>query len=258
MKGELVGGGKRLSLNGKPINHAGGVSCFAEYAVLDRASMVPLPKDIAFEDAALFGCAVITGVGAVLNTAHVNAGESVAVFGLGGVGLAAIMGAVIAEAEPIIGVDLRNEKLALAKSLGAHIGLNAGEGTERTAEAIKDATNGGVLHAIELSGTVKGLEAAYASLRPGGTVTVAGLAPADAKFDISPYMLAAKEFRIQGCYMGSCSAPDDMPRFIDHYRKGQLPVERLLTGYLGLDGINEGFENLASGEAIRQILKPHG
>jgi len=258
MKGELVGGGKRLSLNGKPINHAGGVSCFAEYAVLDRASMVPLPKDIAFEDAALFGCAVITGVGAVLKTAHVNAGESVAVFGLGGVGLSAIMGAVIANAEPIIGVDLHTEKLALAKSLGAHICLNAGEGTERVAEAIKDATNGGVLHAIELSGTVKGLEAAYASLRLGGTVTVAGLAPANASFDISPYMLAAKEFRIQGCYMGSCSAPDDMPRFIEHYRNGELPVERLRTGFLGLDGINEGFENLASGEAIRQILKPHG
>lgn len=258
MKGELVGGGKRLSLNGQPINHAGGVSCFAEYAVLDRASMVPLPKDIAFEDAALFGCAVITGVGAILNTAHVNEGESVAVFGLGGVGLSAIMGAAIANAEPIIGVDLRDEKLELAKSLGAHLAFNASEGTERTAEAIKDATNGGVLHAIEISGTVKGLEAAYASIRPGGTVTVAGLAPANASFDISPYMLAAKEFRIQGCYMGSCSAPDDMPRFIDHYRKGELPVERLRTGFLGLDGINEGFENLASGEAIRQILKPHG
>lgn len=258
MKGELVGGGKRLSLNGKPINHAGGVSCFAEYAVLDRAAMVPLPKDISFEDAALFGCAVITGVGAVLNTAHVNPGESIAVFGLGGVGLSAIMGAVIANAEPIIGVDLNADKLALAKSLGAHISVNAGEGTARVAETIKDATNGGVLHAIELSGTVKGLEAAYASLRPGGTVTVAGLAPANATFDISPYMLAAKEFRIQGCYMGSCSAPDDMPRFIEHYRKGELPVERLRTGFLGLDGINEGFENLASGEAIRQILKPHG
>lgn len=258
MKGELVGGGRRLSLNGKPINHAGGVSCFAEYAVLDRSAMVPLPKDIAFEDAALFGCAVITGVGAVLKTAHVNPGESIAVFGLGGVGLSAVMGAAIAKAEPIIGVDLRDDKIMLAKSLGAHIGLNAGEGTERTAEAIKDATNGGVLHTIELSGTVKGLEAAYASLRPGGTVTVAGLAPANASFDISPYMLAAKEFRIQGCYMGSCSAPDDMPRFIDHYRKGELPVERLRTGYLGLDGINEGFENLASGDAIRQILKPHG
>ncbi len=207
MKGELVGGGKRLSLNGQSINHAGGVSCFAEYAVLDRASMVPLPKDISFEDAALFGCAVITGVGAVLKTAHVNPGESIAVFGLGGVGLSAVMGAAIANAEPIIGVDLRDDKLELAKSLGAHLGFNAGEGTERTAEAIKDATNGGVLHAIELSGTIKGMEAAYASIRPGGTVTVAGLAPANASFDISPYMLAAKEFRIQGCYMGSCSAP---------------------------------------------------
>lgn len=258
MKGELVGGGRRLSLNGKPINHAGGVSCFAEYAVLDRASMVKLPDDISFEDAALFGCAVITGVGAVLKTAHVQPGESVAVFGLGGVGLSAIMGAKLVGAEPIIGVDLREEKMTLAKSLGAHATINAGEGTERTASAIKDLTSGGVLHAIELSGTIKGLEAAYASLRAGGTVTIAGLAPADATFEIAPYMMAAKEFRLQGCYMGSCSAPDDMPKFVDYYREGKLPVDQLRTGELGLDGINEGFERLADGSAIRQILKPHG
>jgi alcohol dehydrogenase len=258
MKGELVGGGRRLSLNGKPINHAGGVSCFAEYAVLDRASMVKLPDDITFEDAALFGCAVITGVGAVTNTAKVQPGESVAVFGLGGVGLSAVMGAALAGAEPIIAVDLREEKMALAKSIGAHATVNAKEGTERTAQAIKDMTSGGVLHAIELSGTIKGLEAAYASLRPGGTVTIAGLAPADATFEITPYMMAAKEFRIQGCYMGSCSAPDDMPRFVDYYRNGKLPVDKLRTGELGLSGINEGFENLATGAAIRQILKPHG
>lgn len=258
MKGELVGGGKRLSLDGKPINHAGGVSCFAEYAVLDRASMVKLPDDISFDDAALFGCAVITGVGAVTNTAGVRPGESVAVFGLGGVGLSAVMGAALAGAEPIIGVDLRDEKLSLAKTIGAHATINAGEGTERTAQAIKDLTSGGVLHAIELSGTVKGLEAAYASIRPGGTVTVAGLAPADATFEIKPYMMAAKEFRIQGCYMGSCSAPDDMPRFVEYYRDGKLPVDKLRTGDLGLSEINEGFDRLADGSAIRQILKPHG
>ncbi len=148
--------------------------------------------------------------------------------------------------------------MALAKSIGAHATVNAKEGTERTAQAIKDMTSGGVLHAIELSGTIKGLEAAYASLRPGGTVTIAGLAPADATFEITPYMMAAKEFRIQGCYMGSCSAPDDMPRFVDYYRNGKLPVDKLRTGELGLSGINEGFENLATGAAIRQILKPHG
>ena len=258
MKGELVGGGRRLSLNGKPINHAGGVSCFAEYAVLDRASMVPLPNDIGFEDAALFGCAVITGVGAVLNTAKVKPGEPVAVFGLGGVGLSAIMGAALAGAEPIVGVDLRPEKMALAKKIGAHATVDASGGTERTAEAIKDITGGGVIHAIELSGTVKGLEAAYASLRSGGTVTIAGLTPASAKFEIAPYMMAAKEFKLQGCYMGSCSAPHDMPKFVDYYRDGKLPLDMLRTGELPLDDINLGFDRLSDGSAIRQILKPHG
>lgn len=258
MKGELVGGGRRLSLNGQPINHAGGVSCFAEYAVLDRASMVPLPSDIGFDDAALFGCAVITGVGAVINTAKVKADEPVAVFGLGGVGLSAVMGAALSGAGPIVAVDLRPEKMALAKEIGAHHTVDASMGPDKTAEAIKDLTGGGVIHAIELSGTVKGLDTAYKSLRAGGTVTVAGLTPADARFEIAPYMLAAKEFRIQGCYMGSCSAPHDMPRFVDFYRDGKLPLERLRTGTLGLDQINLGFERLADGSAIRQILHPHG
>jgi alcohol dehydrogenase len=257
-KGELVAGGRRLSLGGKPINHAAGVSCFAEYAVLDRASMVKLPEDISFDDAALFGCAVITGVGAVLNTAKAKTDEPIAVFGLGGVGLSALMGAVVAGAGPIVGVDLRSEKLALAKELGAHHVVDASIGPEKTAEAIKDVTGGGVLHAIELSGTVKGLDAAYKSLRSGGTVTVAGLTPADATFEIAPYMLVAKEFRIQGCYMGSCSAPKDMPRFVDYYRQGKLPLEKLRTGTLSLDEINLGFERLADGSAIRQILRPHG
>ncbi len=258
MKGELVGGGKRLSLNGKPICHAAGISCFAEYAVLDRSSVVKLPKDLAFEDAALFGCAVITGVGAVTNTAKVQPGQPVAVFGLGGVGLSAVMGAALAGAAPIVAVDLNEEKMALAKTLGAHFAVNASEGTERTAQAIKDLTGGGVMHAIELSGTVKGMEAAYASLRSGGTVTVAGLTPADAVFELKPYMLTAKEFKIQGCYMGSCSPSEDMPRFVEYYREGKLPVDKLRTGELGLEGINQGFENLATGVAIRQILKPHG
>jgi alcohol dehydrogenase len=258
MKGELIGGGRRLSLNGKPINHAGGVSCFAQYAVLDRASMVKLPSDISFEDAALFGCAVITGVGAIINTAKVKPGEAVAVFGLGGVGLSAVMGAKLAGADPIIGVDLRQDKMTLAKSVGATATVDASGGTENTAAAIKDLSHGGVLHAIELSGTVKGLEAAYASLRPGGTVTLAGLTPADAKFEIAPYMMAAKEFKLQGCYMGSCSAPDDMPKFVDFYRQGKLPVDKLRTGELPLSEINEGFDRLADGSAVRQILKPHG
>ncbi len=258
MKGELIGGGRRLSLNGKPINHAGGVSCFAEYAVLDRGSVVPLPKDISFEDAALFGCAVVTGVGAIVNTAKVKPGEAVCVFGLGGVGLNAVMGAVLAEAHPIIAVDPFADKRDLAKALGADHVIDPGIGPDATAAAIKDLTGGGVLHAIEVSGTVKALDAAYRALRPGGTVTIAGLAPADAKFEIAPYMMAAKEFKLQGCYMGSCSPAKDIPRFIEHYRAGKLPLERLRTGELPLESINAGFDNLADGTAIRQILKPHG
>jgi len=253
-KGELVGGGRRLHLHGADINHAAGISCFAEYAVVDQRSVVKVPDDVPLQDAALFGCAVITGVGAVLNTANVPQGASMAVFGLGGVGLNAVMAGGLAGASHVIAVDVHEDKLALARELGATHAVNATSPT--VVEEIRDLTGGGVMHAFDMAGTVKALEAAYASLRTGGVLTSAGLAPADALFQLKPYEMVSRELRVQGSYMGSCSPAQDMPKYLGFYRQGRLPVDRLLSGTLGLDGINLGFDRLSDGEVVRQILTP--
>lgn len=253
-KGELVAGGRRLHMEGGILNHAAGISCFAEYAVVDQRSVVKVPDDVPLDDAAVFGCAVITGVGAVLNTAAVVEGQSVAVFGLGGVGLNAVMGGAIAGAEPLIAVDVHEDKLALARELGASHAVNALSPT--AVEEIKDISSGGLHHAFDMAGTVKALEAAYACLRNGGTLTSAGLAPADAELMLKPYDLVSREIRVQGSYMGSCTPSRDVPKYLEYYRQGRLPVNRLVSGTLPLEDINAGFDRLADGTVIRQILKP--
>jgi len=254
-KGELVAGGRRLHWDGGDINHAAGISCFAEYAVVDQRSLVKIPDDVPMDDAALFGCAVITGVGAVLNTARVQAGQSAAVFGLGGVGLNAVMGAVIAGADPLIAVDVHEDKLALAISLGATHGIDACRAD--ALEEIRDLTGGGLHHAFDMAGTIPAFEAAYAALRSGGVLTSAGLAPAAAEFAFKPYEMVSQEKTIQGSYMGSCTPSRDIPIYIDFYRQGRLPVNRLRSGSLPLEDINLGFDRLADGAVVRQILDPH-
>ena len=253
--GEMVAGGKRLHLGSETLNHAAGISCFAEFAVVDRRSVVKIPSDVPFGDAALFGCAVITGAGAVLNTAGVSAGAPTAVVGLGGVGLNAVMAAAIAGASPLIAIDVHEDKLALAKSLGASHAVDARNPT--VLEEIRDLTKGGVAHAFEMAGTVAAFETAYAVLRPGGVLTSAGLAPAAAEFSFKPYEMVSQEKRIQGSYMGSCTPAIDVPRFIDYYRQGKLPVNQLRSGELGLDDINLGFDRLSDGAVVRQILVPN-
>ena len=254
-KGELVAGGRRLHLQGDGIlNHAAGISCFAEYAVVDQRSVVKMPADIPLEHAAVFGCAVITGVGAVLNTAAVREGQSVGVFGLGGVGLNAVMGAAIAGAAPVIALDVHDDKLALARELGATHAVNVRAPT--AIEEVKDLTRGGLDHAFDMAGTVKALEMAYACLRTGGSLTSAGLAPADAEMRIKPYDMVSREIKVQGSYMGSCTPSRDLPKYLEFYRQGRLPVDRLVSGTLPLDDIIAGFDRLADGAVVRQILKP--
>ncbi len=255
-RGELLAGGKRLSLNGQPISHAAGVSCFAEYAVVAQETLVKMPDDLPLDIAALFGCAVMTGVGAVLNTAGVQEGQAVCVVGLGGVGYNAVMGAVIAGAAPIIAVDTNPTKFALARDLGATHCIDPRGGT--ALEQLRDLTGGGVRHAIEAAGTVPALEFAYAALAAGGMVTSVGLTSADAVLTLPPYDMVSKGKGVQGSYMGSCTPPVDIPRFIEHYRHGRLPLAKLLSGTLPLEDINEGFDRLAAGDAVRQILAPHG
>lgn len=252
--GTLLGGGGRWrDASGHALHHHLGVSCFSECTVVSAHSAVRIDDDLPAEIAALFGCAVMTGVGAVLNTAAVKPGESVAVFGLGGVGLAAVLGAAAASAHPLVAVDVVPEKLALARELGATHCIDA-RSTEPE-QAIRELTAGGVQFAIESVGSERVLAQAYAATRRGGTTVSVGLPPPDRVFSVSAVSLVAEERCVRGSYMGSAVPLRDIPRYVGLYRAGRLPVDRLLSGTLALDGINEGFDRLAAGHAIRQVVK---
>ena len=253
--GQLMSGETRLRLDGSPIAHHSGVSCMAEYAVVDRGTCVVVDKKIDIADAALFGCAVMTGAGAVINTARVRAGDSVAVIGLGGVGLNGLLGAKLAGAGQIIAVDIEDSKLGLARQLGATHTVNAREADH--VDQIRDLSNGGVDFAVELAGTIKAMETAWRSIRYGGAVVTAGLSPAAADFSFNQSELVAQEKSILGSYMGSCVPVRDIPRFIDLYLQGRLPVDRLIDRRIGFDEINAGFDKLQDVATVRQILVPH-
>ncbi len=252
--GTLLSGARRISKvpDGGLLNHHLGCSVFAEYATVSRRSLVKIDADIPLEEAALFGCAVLTGVGAVVNTAKVQAGESVAVIGLGGVGLAALIGAAAAGARQIVAVDLADDKLETARSLGATHTVNARDAD--AAAQIRALSNGGVDHALEFAGSIRALELAWAITRRGGTTVTAGLPPAGANFPLPAVALVAEERTLKGSYIGTCVPSRDIPRYIALYRQGRLPVDRLLSGRLTLDEINTGFDRLQDGSAIRQVV----
>jgi alcohol dehydrogenase len=250
--GKLLGDTIRLSKDGGPVYHHVGVSAFAEYAVVNRGSLVKIDKVLPFDEAALFGCAVLTGVGAALNTAQVFPGARVAVVGLGGVGLNALLGAQVAGASQIIAMDVHDDKLELARQLGATDTVNAKE--PDAVAKVKDLTQGGVDFGFEMAGSVQAMELAYRVTRRGGTTVTAGLPHPDARWALQHVNLTAEERTIKGSYVGSCVPPRDMPRYIDLYRKGKLPVNKLMSSHITLEQINEGFDNLASGHTVRQII----
>jgi alcohol dehydrogenase len=252
--GTLLSGARRLRRDGEPVNHHVGVSAFAEYATVSRRSLVKIDPELPLDEAALFGCAVLTGAGAVINTAGVRPGQTVAVVGLGGVGLCALLAAVASGAREIVAVDLLPEKLAFARQLGATMTFDARE--ERAAEAIREATRGGVDFAFELAGSAKALELAWAITRRGGTTITAGLPHPSARLPVPIVQLVAEERALKGSYIGTAVPARDVPRLIELFRKGRLPVDRLVSGRLSLDEINEGFDRLARGQAIRQIVAP--
>lgn len=255
--GELLSGGSRIrDRDGETIRHQTGVSCFAEYAVVNRGSVVVIDQDIPLEKAAIFGCAVMTGVGALINTARLRLGESVAIFGLGGLGLSAVIAAQAAGAARIIAVDLQDDKLERAATLGATDCFSATD--PELAEKVMDLTNGGVDFALDLAGAIPALESAYAILAPGGKLITAGLSAAGEKFAFEHADLVSGEKSICGCYMGSCVPVRDIPAFLNLFKAGKLPVDQLIDGYIGFDDINAGFDNLADGAALRQVLLPHG
>jgi alcohol dehydrogenase len=249
--GTLLSGARRF--HSEAINHHLGVSGFADHAVVAVESCVRIDKSLPFAIAAVFGCAVITGVGAVVNTARVRQGDSVAVIGLGGVGLAALLGAKRAGATPLIAIDLSVAKLAVAKEFGATHAFNAS--APDCADQVRKATNGGVAHALEMAGSAKALELAWQITARGGKTITAGLPHPDARLSISPVQLVAEERTLQGSYLGSCVPSRDIPRYIDWYKNGELPVEKLLSERIRLQDINGAFDRLAKGETIRTVVE---
>ncbi len=252
--GTLLSGGMRLSKGGKTIHHHIGVSAFADYAVVARESAIKIERSLAFEEAALFGCAVITGAGAVINTARMPAGSSAAVVGLGGVGLMSMLAARLAGARTIVAIDMLDDKLALAQQLGATHTANARD--PDCAEQVRDLTGGGVDFAFEMASSVKALELAYKITRRGGTTVTGSLPHPTHTMWLPATNLVAEERTLKGSYVGSCVPQRDIPRFISLYQQGLLPVDRLMSERITLDQINEGFDRLADGGSVRQIVVP--
>ena len=253
--GTLLSGCRRLSRNGQPIHHHLGCSVFAEYATVSRRSVVRIDRELPLDEAALFGCAVLTGVGAVVNTAQVRAGSTVAIVGLGGVGLASLLGANAAGARQIVAVDLSDAKLELALAMGATHAFNAAN--PNCKDEIRQATGGGVAFSFEFAGSVRALELAYGITRRGGMTVTAGLPPPSATFPLPAVNLVAEERTVKGSYVGTCVPSRDIPRYIDLYRQGKLAVNRLMSGTLKLEDINRGFDLLNEGKAVRQVVVFH-
>lgn len=251
--GVLLSGARRIHRNASPIHHHLGVSAFADYAVTARESLVKIDAALPFDEAAVFGCAVMTGVGAVTNTVQPPPGASVAVVGLGGVGLAALLGACVIDASIIVACDISDEKLALARELGATHTIDARDSD--AVDQVKELTHGGVQFAFEMAGSVKAMELSYKITRRGGTTVTAGLPNPQHLFSIPHVGIVAEERTIKGSYLGSCDPARDIPRYIDWYRAGKLPVDRLLSERIQLDEINVAFDRLAEGKTVRQIVQ---
>jgi len=251
--GELLAGGRRLSRDGAAVHHHLGCSVFAEHAVVSRRSLVRVDADLPFEHAALFGCAVLTGVGAVVNTAGVRPGQSVVVVGLGGVGLAAVLGALAAGASPVVAVDLSPDKLALARSLGPVATVDGA--APDAVEQVRALTSGGAEVAVEMAGSARALEAAWRMTRRGGLTVTAGLPPPDAALPVNIVSLVAEERTLKGSYIGTCVPSRDIPRYIRLFREGRLPVDRLVSDVIGLQDLNAAFDKLAEGRAVRQVVR---
>ncbi|MCB8837948.1 zinc-dependent alcohol dehydrogenase family protein [Aurantimonas sp. VKM B-3413] len=251
--GELLAGGRRIHLNGAPVSHHIGVSAFGEFAVVSRRSLVPIDREVPLDHAALFGCAVLTGVGAVVNTAAIRPGQTVAVIGLGGVGLSAVLGALGAGAAEIIAIDVNPDKLAIARELGATAVFDAAD--PDTSGAVRERTRGGVHAAIETAGVPAAFDLAYQVTRRGGQTVTASLANPAARLSLQQVGLVAEERTIRGSYLGGGVPSRDIPAYIALFRQGRLPVDRLLTSSGPLDDINAAFDSLAEGKTVRHIIR---
>lgn len=241
--GTLMNGDIRLRRDGEPVFHHLGVSGFATHAVVDRRSIVPVPADVPATVAALLGCAVLTGGGAVLNVGRPKPGQTVAVVGLGGVGMAAALTALAHDDVRVVGVDQLSDKLARARELGVHETFTPEQAADLRAEVV-----------IEAAGHPAALETAIALTGPGGRTITVGLPRPDARITVFPLGFVAEGRSLIGSYLGSAVPARDIPRFVELWRAGRLPVESLVSSTITLDDINTGMDELAEGRAVRQVI----
>ena len=252
--GGLFDGTSRLSRGGEPVYHYSLLSTFAEWTVVPERCCVAIPDDVPFAIAGLVGCAITTGIGAVWNTAGVRPGDRVAVVGCGGVGLSAVLGAAAAGADPIVAVDVAETKLETALSLGATEAVLWAGSSEETAERVREATAGGVDYAIEATGRPEAARAAFLSTRARGAAVLVGIPRADAEISLPALSVPRLERRVLGSIYGSSSPARDFPRILDLYRRGRLPLDRLVSHRLPLDEIEQAFALMTSGAALRVVL----
>ena len=257
-EGGLLDHTSRLSRGGELVYHYSLISSFADACVVPERSCVPIPDDVPFAIAGLVGCAVTTGVGAVWNTARARPGDLVAVFGCGGVGLSAILGAVAAGAAEIVAVDVSEAKLSAARELGATSTVLWPGSPESAAEAVRDASKGGVDAAIEATGRVEAMLAAFLSTRNRGAAVLIGIPPEDAVLSLPALSIPRMERRVLGSIYGSSRPERAFPLILDLYRRGRLPLDRLVSHTLPLEQIGEAFALLRSGDARRVVIDLDG
>ena len=253
MTGRLADGTSRFSLDGREVKHFAGVSTFAEYSVIPERAVLKIPADIPLDRAALLGCGVITGVGAVINCARVKPGSSVAVFGAGGVGLNVVQGAALAGASTIIALDLLDNKLDLARQFGATHTILASGG--EPAEQVRALTGGrGVDYAFEVVGLPATVRQAYDSLAKRGMAVVVGVSPTKAEVPVPLLSMVFEERVLTGSMYGSAVPRIDIPKLIELYRGGKLRLDELLTRTYPIEQINVAYEALERGEVARSVV----
>jgi S-(hydroxymethyl)glutathione dehydrogenase/alcohol dehydrogenase len=254
--GVMADGQSRIRVEGRPVHHFIGVSCWADHAVLPASGVVPIPAEVPLELAALVGCAVVTGVGAAWNAAALRPWQSVAVFGCGGVGLNVIQGAALAGAHPIVAVDARPEKADLARTFGA-TAFVAGRGAEAVPR-VRELTGGGADVAFEVVGIPALQEAAVAATRAGGTTVLVGVAPSGASLRLDPELLVQQDRTLRGSIYGSGRPDRDIPRLLALFAAGRLKLGELLSRRYALDEVNEAVAAMRAGDLARVLIDPWG
>ncbi len=250
--GTMLDGTPRLSWQGQPVYHYCGLACFAEYAVVSERSCIPVRKDVPLTVASLVGCAVATGVGAALYTAGVRPGESVVIYGAGGIGLNIVQGAALCGAATIITVDTNTAKMQMAGDFGATHALMA---DDHALTAIRDLTGGrGADHVFEAVGLPSVQETALAAVRPGGTLTLVGLSPMGSGTNLPGAIITRQEKTIKGSYYGTVNPSRDFPLLLDLYMAGKLQLDKLITQEYPLEAINTAYDAMLSGGVARGVI----